>query len=139
MVAGGRSIPRGCAAEFRATGSRADLPTQYERWIAGVHEALGGISADRMERRVDVNHLRFVPTASSDDVSARELGGKTVAGDSESWREIVSEYPRRAHLAYRDRGEEGDAFLGRAAVREVTPWNRRARLSSTALAPCLIW
>jgi uncharacterized damage-inducible protein DinB len=72
VVAGGRSIPRDRSAEFRASGSVADLTARYERWIAGVHEVLNALIPDQMEQRVDVSRLRSSPSASSEEVSVRE-------------------------------------------------------------------
>lgn len=71
VIAGGRSMPRDRAAEFRASGSLADLTARYERWIAGVHEALAALKPDQMEQRVDVNRYRSNPTT-SEEVSVRE-------------------------------------------------------------------
>ena len=71
VVAGGRSIPRDRSAEFRATGSLADLTARYERWIAGVHEVLDALAPDQMERRVDLSRYRSSPSG-SEEVSVRE-------------------------------------------------------------------
>jgi uncharacterized damage-inducible protein DinB len=71
VVAGGRSIPRDRSAEFRASGSLADLTARYERWIAGVHEVLDALAPDRMEQRVDLSRYRSSPSG-SEEVSVRE-------------------------------------------------------------------
>jgi uncharacterized damage-inducible protein DinB len=71
VVAGGRSISRDRSAEFRATGSLADLTARYERWIAGVHEVLDALAPDQMERRVDLSRYRSSPSG-SEEVSVRE-------------------------------------------------------------------
>jgi uncharacterized damage-inducible protein DinB len=72
VVAGGRTMPRNRAAEFRARGSRADLTTRYEGWIAGVHEVLNALVPERMEERIDVNRYRSAPSATTEEVSVRE-------------------------------------------------------------------
>lgn len=72
VVAGGRSIPRDRASEFRASGTRADLTARYERWIADVNAVVTALPADAMERRVDVNQLRSTPSAAAEEVSVRE-------------------------------------------------------------------
>ena len=40
VLAGGRDIPRDRPAEFRASGTLADLVTRYERWITDLHVVL---------------------------------------------------------------------------------------------------
>ena len=72
VVAGGRTIPRNRLAEFRASGSRADLTARYERWITGVHEVLNALAPESMEERIDVNRYRSAPRASAEEVSVRE-------------------------------------------------------------------
>ncbi len=72
VVAGRRTIPRDRPAEFRATGSLVVLTTRYERWLADVRVVLAAVTPDYMERRMDVNRLRSVPSASSEEVSVRE-------------------------------------------------------------------
>lgn len=72
VVAGGRTIPRDRPAEFRASGSRADLTARYERWITGVHEVLDALPPASMEQRTDVNRLRAALLPSPEEVSVRE-------------------------------------------------------------------
>ena len=50
---GGRTIPRDREAEFRATGTLAELVTRYERWMAGCHEVLDSLPDTEMERVVE--------------------------------------------------------------------------------------
>jgi uncharacterized damage-inducible protein DinB len=71
VVAGGRSIPRDRPAEFRASGSIADLTARYERWIAGVHEVLDALAPEQMEQRIDLARYRSSPSG-SEEVSVRE-------------------------------------------------------------------
>ncbi|MGH2561965.1 MAG: DinB family protein [Thermomicrobiales bacterium] len=42
--AGGRPVDRDRPAEFRARGSLDDVRARYDRWLAGCHEVLAGIT-----------------------------------------------------------------------------------------------
>jgi hypothetical protein len=50
---GGQTIPRDREAEFRATGTLAELVARYERWIAGCHEVLESLPDEAMLRVVE--------------------------------------------------------------------------------------
>ena len=59
VQAGGRTIARDRPAEFRATGTLAELVTRYERWITGVHEVLDSLPDVEMERGVQAGTAWF--------------------------------------------------------------------------------
>jgi uncharacterized damage-inducible protein DinB len=50
--AGGRTIARDRAAEFRAVGTLPELVERYERWIADMHEVLDSMPDEAMGRVV---------------------------------------------------------------------------------------
>lgn len=50
VLAGGRDIPRDRPAEFRASGTLADLTARCERWIADLHAVLDALPEAAMER-----------------------------------------------------------------------------------------
>jgi uncharacterized damage-inducible protein DinB len=49
VMAGGRAIPRDRDAEFRASGTYADLEGRYTRWIAEVGSVLSALPTDTLE------------------------------------------------------------------------------------------
>jgi uncharacterized damage-inducible protein DinB len=68
---GGRMIARDRSAEFRATGTLAELETRYERWIAGVHEVLDKLPGGEMERIVQA-HPTFLVRTSNRPATVRD-------------------------------------------------------------------
>lgn len=45
-LAGGRHIPRDREAEFRATGTYADLEVRYSRWLSELREVLANLPSE---------------------------------------------------------------------------------------------
>jgi uncharacterized damage-inducible protein DinB len=53
-VPGRRPIARDREAEFRATGTHAELVERYDRWLAAVHEVLDAMPDTMLEQQVDL-------------------------------------------------------------------------------------
>lgn len=51
-MAGARSLERDRPAEFRATGTFADLVPRYERWLADLHTTLDALPDEALARQV---------------------------------------------------------------------------------------
>lgn len=56
QVAGGRDVRRERSAEFRATGTGAELIARYEHWLTAMHETLQTLPAERLDQPAEVSN-----------------------------------------------------------------------------------
>ncbi|HLG63559.1 MAG TPA: DinB family protein [Ktedonosporobacter sp.] len=57
QLAGGQDVHRERSAEFRATGSAAELVARYERWLTAMQQLLQTLPEERLDQVVNVPHL----------------------------------------------------------------------------------
>jgi uncharacterized damage-inducible protein DinB len=72
VMAGGRDIPRDRPAEFRATGTYADLVARRERWLADLRDVLDQLPATELDRVADVAEAQRRPWMGDDPFTVRD-------------------------------------------------------------------
>jgi uncharacterized damage-inducible protein DinB len=70
-LAGGRDVQRDRLAEFRATGTGAELVARYERWLAAMQEVLQALPDERLDQPASIP-ARYHPTFNVELMTLRD-------------------------------------------------------------------
>ena len=70
-LAGGREMHRDRLAEFRATGTAAELAARYERWVVEMQALLTTLPDDRLDQPVPIRP-RFHPSLDGAPMTLRD-------------------------------------------------------------------